>query len=70
MTDDELVKAFENTIVTQLRSLGVVLYDDVGERIRPGSGEEARIVTNIARNIAQLVVSERECQTPVSGSNP
>ena len=69
MTDEEMVKAFENTIYTQIRSLGVVFHDDVGERIRPGSNEEHRVVSNIARNIAQLVVSERECQTPVAGSS-
>ena len=69
MTDDEMIKSFEHTIYTQLRTLGVVLHDDVGERIKPGSGEEHRVVNNIARNIAKLVVSERDCQTPVAGSS-
>lgn len=63
MTEEEITKMVEEfraTIYTQLRTLGVVLYDDVGERIRPSSAEEFRIVDNIARNIAQLVVLERE----------
>lgn len=71
MKQDEvnrMVEGFEQTIRTQLRSLGVVLHDDVGERIRPDSREEARIVTNIARNCVNLVVNERECQTTVPSS--
>lgn len=60
MTDEETVKTFEHTIYSQLRTLGVVLHDDACNLIKPGSGEEHRVVTNIARNIAQLVVCDRE----------
>lgn len=60
MTDDEMIKAFEHTIYTQLRSFGVVLHDDACNLIKPGSGEEHRVVSNIARNVAQLVVEERD----------
>jgi hypothetical protein len=65
MTEDE-IKKFEHTIYTQLRSLGVVLHDDACNLIKPGSGEEHRVVTNIARNIAQLVVCNREEQKLVA----
>jgi hypothetical protein len=60
MTDEEMVKTFERIIYSQLRTLGTELYDDAGNRMKPGSGEENRIVSNIARNIAQLVVLDRE----------
>lgn len=60
MTDEEMVKAFEHTIYTQLRTLGAELYDDAGNRMKPGGAEENRIVNNIARNIAQHVVTEYE----------
>lgn len=60
MTDEELVKTFEHTIYAQLRTLGVVLYDDACNQMKPGSGEEHRIVSNIARNIAQRVVLDYE----------
>lgn len=64
-----LVKEFEHTIYTQLRSLGVVLYDDAGNQMKPGSGEENRIVRNIARSCAQNVVLKLECHTLMTGSD-
>lgn len=66
MTDEELVKVFCNTITTQLRTLGAELYNDVGDRMKPGSAQEQRIVDNIARNIALFVVSRIDCQTPAA----
>ena len=68
MTDSELVKAFEDTIITQMRSLGVSFQDDAFNSIRAGGAEENRVVRNIARNIAQIVVNDRECQTNVPPS--
>lgn len=66
---EDVVKEFEGTIYAQLRTLGVELYDDAGNRMKPGGPEEKRIVNNIARNIAQIVKSDRECQTDVEGSD-
>lgn len=66
---EELINTFENTITTQLRSLGVELFDDCGNRMKPGGADEQRVVSNIARNIVQIVVNEIECQTPVQGSD-
>lgn len=68
MTDEEMVKVFSDTIVSQLRTLGVELYNDVGDRMKPGSTEEQRVVRNIARNIAQIVVTQPDCQTDVQES--
>jgi hypothetical protein len=59
----KLLHKIRNTITTQLRACGVVLHDDVGYRIRPGSNEEARIIDTIARNCVQIVVTQPECQT-------
>lgn len=64
----KLLKQFEHTIYTQLRTLGVVLHDDAGNVMKPGSGEENRIVRNIARSCAQIVVLQADCQTSVAGS--
>lgn len=66
----KLLHELKDTITTQLRTQGVVLHDDAGNRIRPHSGEEKRIVSNIARNVMQLVVLKLECQSPEIGSVP
>lgn len=59
----KLLNKFEHTIYTQLRTLGVVLHDDAGNMMKPGGGEEARVVRNIARNCAQIILLQEDCQT-------
>lgn len=66
---DELIIQFEHTAFSQLRTLGVLLYDDAGNAIKPGTPEEIRILRNIARNCVQILVLKDECQTEVRGSN-
>ncbi len=68
MTDDEKRKLVEATICNDLRVMGIVLHDDAGNRIKPGSGEEARVIRVIARSILSGLVSVSGCQTPVAGS--
>lgn len=64
----ELVREYEHVIFAQLRKLGVELYDDAGNRLPPGGGQEARIVMNIAREVAHLAATKAECQTPPATS--
>ncbi len=66
---EELLKKFEHTIQSQLRTLGVEIFDDCGNRMKPGGSEEARVVRNIARNCVQIVVLQEDCQTSVAGSS-
>ena len=66
--NQEQVDEFENSILTQLRALGVVLYDDAGNRLH--LGQEYRVVGVIARHLVQLVVLRDRCQTPAVGSTP
>lgn len=61
MTDEEMLAAFANNLTSQLRTMGVELYNDVGDRIRPNSSEEQRIVRTLVRGLIQ-------CQTDVRGS--
>jgi hypothetical protein len=64
----KLLSEFTNTIRIQLRTFGVLLYDDAGNRIKPGP-EEDRVISNIARNCVQIVVTKPECQTKEVGSD-
>lgn len=64
----KLLAKFVDTITGQLRTFGVELYDVDGNRIRPSSAEEQRIVRGIARNCVQILVLEQDCQTAVPSS--
>jgi hypothetical protein len=58
MTNEDRVNTFTATITTQLRAFGVELWNDVGDRMRPGGPEEQRVVRNIARNVVQVLINE------------
>lgn len=66
---EKLVIEFEHTMFKQLRTFGVVLHDDAGNMIKPGSAEEIRVLRNIARNCVQIIVLKKDCQTPAVGSD-
>lgn len=51
---DDIIRKFEHTIYVQLRALGIELHDDAGNRLKPGSGEENRVVRTIASSVVQL----------------
>jgi len=68
MNDEEMVLKFADTIITQMRTLGVEFHDDVGERIPRDSAQEYRILNHLARHCAQVTVSKIDCQTAVRES--
>lgn len=44
----------------QLRQLGIELHDDAGNRIRPGSPEEIRVVRALARKLETFINQQRQ----------
>jgi len=62
MTTEEMVVKYADTIITQMRSLGVEFHDDVGERIPRDSAQEYRILNHLARHCAQVAIGKLECQ--------
>lgn len=63
MMDEEMIEMLADTMAVDMRALGVTFYDDVGERIKPRSPEEKRVLTVIARGLVRA-----QCQTDVRGS--
>lgn len=71
MTEDEkttFTTLIRDSVKAVLRTCGVELYNDVGNRMRPDGAEEHRIVSIIARTVAENVAAKYECQTIKLGS--
>lgn len=63
MSDEDMVVMLADTMAVDMRMLGVTFYDDVGERIKPHSPEEKRVLQVIARSLIRA-----QCQTAVQES--
>lgn len=70
MNDEEMVVKIADTIITQMRTLGVEFHDDVGERIPRDSAQGYRILNHLARHVAQVAIKQPQCQTLVGKSAP
>lgn len=64
MTDEDIVGTLMATMTAHLRSMGIALIDDAGNRIVPNSYEEQQVMHTIAHGVIQA-----QCHTHALGSS-
>lgn len=63
MSEEEIkqkVADVEQTIVAQLRTLGVQFCDEAFNVFKVGGPDEARVIKNIAANLVTILTAERD----------